>query len=191
MGAARFNGVDLLNADTGIFVGHGVDRCQQTRQLHQRGNTQGGGNGVVGGLPHVDVVVRVDRRVDAFGTAQCDVGEIGHHLVAVHVVAGTGTGLETVNDELIDILTGEDLVAGIDNRPGHGIIEPAGLIVGDSGSAFDQHMGFDKIGIGAAATDRKVDYRAGSLGTVPRIGGNTHLAQAVFFDPELRSIIAH
>ena len=65
--------------------GEAVDRRQQVVvDLAERGQVHGGGEDVVGRLAHVDVVVGV-RPV---------AGEVGDHLVGVHVRRGARPGLE-------------------------------------------------------------------------------------------------
>ena len=68
----------------------------QRRQVHRRREH------VVGGLAHVDVVVRVHAAL----------GEVGDHLVRVHVRRGARAGLEDVDRELVVVLARRDLVAG-------------------------------------------------------------------------------
>ena len=61
----------------------------------------GGGDGVVGALLHVDVIVGVDGFLAAALAGGDFVGAAGDHLVGVHVGRGSGSGLEDVDDELV------------------------------------------------------------------------------------------
>ncbi len=140
MGAAGFHRVLLALGKAREFRGHRVHGGNQARQLGEHGEADGGGDGVVGRLPHVDVVIGVDRLVTAFFSAQRDVGEVGDDLVAVHVVAGAGAGLETVDDEFLAILAGEDLLAGGDDGVALLFGQPAGLAVGARGGELDAHV---------------------------------------------------
>ncbi len=119
---------------------HGVHRGDQTRQLGQHGEADGGGDGVVGRLPHVDVVVGVDRLVGAFFTAQRHVGEVGDDFVAVHVVAGAGAGLKAVDDKLVEVRAADDFFAGGDDGVALVLAQPARLAVGARGGQFDANM---------------------------------------------------
>jgi hypothetical protein len=77
-------------------------RLQQLRQAPETTQANSGGDGVVGGLGHVDMVVRVDRFVGSIQwIIQYLVGAIGDDCVDVHVVAGTSAGLNRVYHELI------------------------------------------------------------------------------------------
>ena len=68
----------------------------------QRGQVDGRGEHVVGGLAHVDVVVGVHLLA----------GERGDHLVGVHVRRGARAGLEHVDRELRVVLARGDLARG-------------------------------------------------------------------------------
>src|SRR5438874_2483319 len=80
----------------------------------------GGRHDVVRRLRHVDVIVRMDRLVDAELSAERGVRQVGDHLIAVHVERGAGAGLEYVDDEVppIAVEVAEDPVAGGDDRIG-------------------------------------------------------------------------
>ena len=73
-------------------------RQEVVRQLLERREVDGGREDVVGGLAHVDVVVRVDVLAR----------ERGEHLVRVHVRGGAGAGLEDVDRKLVVELAGRD-----------------------------------------------------------------------------------
>ena len=77
-------------------------RQQVVGHLAQRRQVDGGGEDVVGGLAHVDVIVGVGPVA----------GEVGDHLVGVHVRGGAGAGLEDVDRELVVVLARGDGVAG-------------------------------------------------------------------------------
>lgn len=68
------------------------------------GDVDGGGEDVVGGLGGVDVVVGVH------GAAQPGAGEVGDHLVGVHVRGGAGPGLEHVDREVGVVPAVDDLL---------------------------------------------------------------------------------
>ena len=67
-----------------------------------RGHVDGGGEHVVGRLPHVDVIVGMDRLllVEAIAAGQLD-GPIADDLVGVHVGRGAGAGLVDVDGKLV------------------------------------------------------------------------------------------
>jgi len=140
MGAAGLHGVLLAFGQAAEFSRHRMHGSDQARQLGEHGEADRGGNGVVGRLPHVDVVVWIDRLVAAFFAAQCDVGEVGDDFVAVHVVAGAGTGLEAVDHEFVVIFTRENLVAGRDDGIAFFSRQPARLAVGMCCGKLDSHV---------------------------------------------------
>ncbi len=115
MGAAGFDGVLLAFGEALEFAGHPVDGIQKPRQFGQAGQPDGGRDGVVGRLPHVDVVVRVDRLVHALFSAQRDIGQVGDDFVGVHVVAGARARLEAVHYELVQIFPLQDALADLHN----------------------------------------------------------------------------
>src|SRR5439155_10492130 len=94
-------------------------RQQFVVQRPADGHVNGGGEHVVGGLPHVDVVVGVDRLllVEAIAAGQLD-GAVADDLVGVHVGRGAGAGLIDVDGELIVVLPGGDLAGGPQDRLG-------------------------------------------------------------------------
>src|SRR5699024_1609774 len=72
------------------------------------GDVGGGREGVVGGLAHVDVVVRVNLDARLLSQGRDD-------LVGVHVRGGAGAGLEDVDRELgVELVIG-DAQGGVDD----------------------------------------------------------------------------
>ena len=114
--------------DIGEALGLGAQRLLQP--LHRRQQVvgdlaQGGevdrrGEDVIGRLAHVDVVVGMGRVA----------GELGDHLVGVHVRGGAGAGLEDVDRELVVVFAGGDRVARFGDLRGEIRVEPAELAVG-------------------------------------------------------------
>ena len=78
-----------------------VQRVQHFLQTPQAAQANRGGDGIVSGLGHVDVVVGVDPAVDAELSPHQLVGAVGEHLVSVHVVRRAGAGLEGIDAELV------------------------------------------------------------------------------------------
>ncbi len=106
----------------------GAHRRQQVvGDLVQRRQVDGGGEDVVGGLTHVDVVVGVGALA----------GEVGDHLVGVHVRGGAGAGLEDVDRELVVVLARPDRGAGRGDTPGQVAVEQPEGAVGLGGGGLD------------------------------------------------------
>ena len=71
-----------------------------------------GGEGVVGGLRLVDVIIREERLFAFADDLTCElVGTVGDDFVDVHVALRTRARLPDDERELIVELTGEDLIA--------------------------------------------------------------------------------
>ena len=69
---------------------------QGNREVNRRGKD------VVGALPHVDVIVGMDRLGGGEAIAPRQLNRpIGNHLVDVHVRRGAGAGLKDVDGELV------------------------------------------------------------------------------------------
>src|SRR5690625_1955134 len=81
-----------------------------------------GWEGVVGGLAHVHVVVRVQLNAILLGEGSDD-------LVGVHVGRGTRTGLENIDWELSIVLAGGDILASSDDSVGDFAVQCTGILV--------------------------------------------------------------
>ena len=170
----------------GEFDGFGGERVsQRTAFAHEGGvferqrDPRGGREHVIGGLTHVDVIVRMDLSVGASGAAEQLRGAVGEDFVGVHVVRRPRTGLVDVDDELITKLTAQDLVGRGDDGIPLARIEPLERAVGLRRGALDEHRGPDEaVGRGQAA-DRKVRARAGGLDAVVRLSWYFELAEGI------------
>ncbi len=83
------------------------------------GNVHRGGEGVVGRLAHVHMVVRVNGAFAPFRTQrkpQRLVSEVGDDLVRVHVGAGAGAGLVNVHRKVLGMVAGRDLFRSRNDR---------------------------------------------------------------------------
>lgn len=72
------------------------------------GNVHDGGEGVVGGGGHIDMVVRVDGVFGAHGAAEDFNGAVRDDFVGIHVRLGAGAGLPDHEREMVDELEGGD-----------------------------------------------------------------------------------
>ena len=76
-------------------------RQQVVLDLLGGGDVHGRGEGVVGGLPAVDVIVGMDRALRAeLAAIELD-GAVGDHLVGVHIRLGAAAGLPDVEREVV------------------------------------------------------------------------------------------
>ena len=146
-----------------------------------RGDVHRRGEGVVGGLAHVYVVVGVHQLL-----ARQLVGAVGHHFVGVHVGLGAGTGLPHHQREVAVQLAGDHLVAGAGDDVGLfiGHLFRLELVVGQRGGLLQDAEGVDDLG--GHGLDAHADFEVlvtalGLRGPEP-VGGNLHLAHRVMFD---------
>ena len=128
-------------------------RQQVVGRLVERGEVHGRGEHVVGGLAHVDVVVGVRALA----------GEVGDHLVGVHVRRGARAGLEDVDRELVVELAGGDAVAGGRDALGVAGVEQSELGVDARRGGLDAPEPADHRDRDRLAGDREVADRLGGL----------------------------
>src|SRR5439155_25453451 len=147
--------------------------AEQQREPRRRGED------VVRRLTHVDVIVRVDTRIDAARLAEQFRRAVGEHFVGVHVVRRAGAGLIHVDDELIAEASVENLVGGRDNRARHIGVQAAERGGGFGRGFLDQDGRGDEVVWRTQAADRKVLDGARRLDAVVRVGRNLQLAQRV------------
>lgn len=67
-----------------------------------------GGESVVGGGGHIDMVVGMDRSFGAHGAAEDFNGAVRDDFIGIHVRLGTGAGLPNHEREVVDELKGGD-----------------------------------------------------------------------------------
>lgn len=90
-------------------------RKERLLKVEDGGDVHDGGEGVVGGGAHVDVVVGVDGLLAAHGAAEDLDGAVGDDLVGVHVGLGAGAGLPDDEREVVDELERGNLLGGLDD----------------------------------------------------------------------------
>ena len=144
VGSARFeNPLELasLGQEGG---GQALERGDQRGQRGQDGEPHRGRNHVVGTLGHVDVIIGMNGGVAPPGASQKLVGPVGKDLITVHVVGGSGAGLVDIDDEMLAVFPGENLVGGGDDGVGMSRLEPTGRLVGHRRRSFDPDHGIDE-----------------------------------------------
>ena len=149
------------------------------------------GEHVVGALPHVHVVVGMDRllRVEAIAAGQLD-RPIGDHLVDVHVRRGAGAGLVDVDRELVVELALGDFAGsgkqGLDLLVAQGVLARAGQLaqvaVGHGGGPLHQGEGMDQLAGHGLAGDGEVFHGPLRLGPEIGLGRQADFAQGVVLD---------
>ncbi len=102
VGAAHHDDVVvLLGLGRQLIAEPGDGRVEPLIQLGHHRDVHGGGEGVVGGLAAVDVVVGVHGRLRAAHSPGELDGPVGDDLVGVHVGLGAGAGLEHHQREVV------------------------------------------------------------------------------------------
>ena len=139
--------------DGGKFTSLGFKSTTQLGQGGQQllnasigGELDGGGVGVVGALRGVDVIVRMNHVVAALWQSQVLKGTIGDHLIGVHIRGRASAALNDVDHKLVVQLTGDQIVAGLGNGMGLGLINRAHLQIGLGGGLFDKGESADQFG---------------------------------------------
>ena len=125
------------------------------------------------------MIVRVDVLVGTQPTAQDLIGAVGENLVHVHVERDARSRVEDIDNELIQVLTGQDLVAPGEDRFASLCVESAGLRVRERRRSLDAHECPNERGICPESTDRVVLDRPLGLRAPQRAGRNFDLAQRV------------
>jgi hypothetical protein len=190
VGAADFD-------DAGPLSGFGRDRITQPGDcrgkpfgdMGRRRNVHRRRKGVVRGLRHVDVVIRMHRLLAAERRAGVLAAPIGNHLVDVHVELRPAARHPDVKREHFPMLAGEDLVARRNDQPVDSIIEPAGGVVCMRRGFFQDGIGLDHFTRHQIRANAEMLERTLRLGTPELIGGDTDLAEAVGFDAELAHLL--
>jgi len=138
-----------------------------------------GGDYVVGGLGHVDVIVRMHGLVFAALAAQQLIRAIGEDLVTVHVVRRPRARLVGIHDELMAVLPGQHFVGRPHDRVGELRVETPGLFVHEGGGFLDPNDGVHERGEGQEMGDREILAGPLCLDAVERVGGDGQLAQGI------------
>ena len=170
--ARRFHGAPELSRQ-GPQRGLAFEkRKPQPGEGEEEGEAQGGGEGVIGRLRHVDVIVRMDPGVVPAPPAQDLDGPVGDHLVQVHVLGRAGARLVDVHDELVEMASGQDLRGGAPYGGGPPSVEKTERAIHRGGGELDVGVGPDEHGRQSPAADRKVQHRAPRLNSV--VGPRRH-----------------
>ena len=148
---------------------------EQQRQACRRGED------VVRGLTHVDVIVRVDPRVDAFRLAENLRGTVRQHLVRVHVVRRAGARLVHVDDELIAEAARQNFVRRLPDDVGDLPIEPPEVRIRFGGRLFHENGGGDEVGRRSQPADREILDGARGLHAEVRVGRHLALSERITF----------
>ena len=154
------------------------------------GNMNRGGKRVVGALPHVDVVVRMDRLLhfEAISTGGFD-RSIRNDLIAIHIAGGSRSGLENINREFAVEPAGNDFLGGVQHRINllsvEWVLAGAGqfskIPVRDPAGPFDQTHRLNHFWSQCPTRYRKVLDRSLSLCAIVGLSGNLNITHRIVF----------
>jgi hypothetical protein len=133
---------DLL-LESGVEGAEG--RKELLGELHGGSNVHDGGEGVVGGSGHVNVVVGVDGLLGSHLSSENLNSTVGDNLVGVHVGLGSGTGLPDDEGEVVGELSGDNLIGSLLNGLSELGVESKLHVHGGSG-ALEDTEGLDDRG---------------------------------------------
>ncbi len=137
------------------------------------------------------MIVRVDDVVATLLQPHQLEGDVGQHLVGVHVDGGAGTALIDVNRELVEALAGvEHQVTGFDDLVGDLGTDGAQLAVGQRSGLLGQDHAADKFGNvrNLLSADLEVLDGAQGVHTVVHVVGNFFGTQQVFFNADVLDV---
>jgi hypothetical protein len=144
-----------------------------------------GGEGVVGGLALVDVVVGVDEPRLAALAAEDLARAVGQHLVDVHVGLRPAARLPHHQRELVLVLAREHLVGRCDDRLAFSLVEQLQLDVDERRGLLDQHQRADQLARHLLGRDLEVLQRALRLSAPQPVRRDRDLAEAVLLHARL------
>ncbi len=145
----------------------------------QRAEPDRGGDHVIGGLRHVDVIVRMHRRVGAARRAEDLVRAIREHLVRVHVVRRARAGLEGIHHEMLAVLVREHFIGGAHDGVGEPRLEAPRLLVREGRRFLDPHHRGHEHRQRTRTAHREVLHGAQGLHAIQRAGGDRQRAEWV------------
>ena len=164
------------------FSSAGMRQCLE---LLRGADVDGGRDDVVARLPHVDVIVRVNRLARADRFAGQLAAAIRDDLVRVRVRARAGAGLENVEREMLVELAFDHFLGRLHDERAAMRVEQAEIVIGLRGGPFDQAERANERPGKAIAADRKIQDRALGGSAVKRGLRDGHFAHRILFDPGL------
>ena len=169
-------------------------RNQIVLDRRSHGHVNGRGEHVVGALPHVHVIVGMDRLVGLEAVAAGDLdGAIADHLVGVHVARRARPGLKDVDRKLVVELPVGHFAASLHQGRDLLVVERvfaragqlAQIVVGRGGGQLHQPQGMNQRRRQLPARHGKILDRPLRLGAVISLGRNAHLAHRIALDTKI------
>jgi hypothetical protein len=186
-GVLQVSAADLDDVPPRLGLGfHGMLKVPHLREqvlvdLPDGGDVHRGGEGVVGGLAHVDVVIGVDGCLGPQCAADQLDRPVADDLVDVHVALRAGPGLPYVQREVVVQRAGDHLVGDAGDQVGFPARQAALAAVDERGGLLDVAVGVvDGLGH-AVVADGEVDQGPLRLGAPVPVGGHLDGAHRVRF----------
>ena len=160
----------------GERVAQALHRGQEAfTELEHHRHVHCGGESVIGGLPAVDVVVRVHRLLAAkLATRQLD-GTVGNHLVGVHVGLRTRSGLKHEQRKMRIQPPVDHLISSAHDELGHGRRQFAQLGIRQRRGLLQQAQRTDHRPLPAKALDPDGEMFDRALSLRPPVAISLHL----------------
>ena len=143
-----------------------------------RRDMQSGGEGVVGALRQIDMVVGMEQRLPSLGVAH-----VGDDLVAVHVGLGAAACLPDRQGKLFCQLPGPDGLAGGLNQLVPACVQGAQAVVGGGAGLLQDAKGVDQVRGHLLLSNGKVFKAPLGLGAPEFVRGNRDFTHGVMFYP--------
>ena len=156
----------------------------------RRGNVHRSREGVVRGLRHIDVVVRMNGLFCAFFAAEQFVCTVGDHLVDVHIALGSASGHPDFEGELSVIIAVEDFIACAENCGTELFGEESKFKIGFRRSFFNENESADDFERNEIVSDIEMEERTLSLRSPVLVCRNLNGSHAVAFQSEHIEILS-
>ena len=150
-------------------------------------NVHGGGEGVIGGLGHIDVIVGMQQlAADQF------IAPVGNDFIHIHIGLGTGAGLPDHQREVVSQFSGNHFIRsgadGCEFLTGH-LFRFQGVVC-QGGTFFQNAEGMDDFRGHRlpANTDGEILNGALGLGAPVFVGRDFHLTHGVVFNAVIHMV---
>src|SRR5690349_7331593 len=127
------------------------------------------------------MIVGMDRRFAAEGSASNLATAVRHDLVDVHVELSAAARHPDVQREHLLMLAGEELIADPHNQFPLGLLKASAGVVGDGCRPLQDSVGCDHLARDQVLPDAEMLERALGLGAPQLVDWDRHLAKAIGF----------
>ena len=136
------------------------------------------------------MVVGMYDRVIALLAAQKLDGAVGDDFICIHIDRGSGAALNRVNDEVLVMLTGQNLVAGLHDGVCPLLIQQVNLAVGDGSGLLNISQAVDNLRMHIQSGDMEIFCGTQGLDAVVHVFGDVFGTDGIFFN-SIFCLVAH